>query len=291
MNRRYFRINEDAPLFNKLSQRPLWWEMLLDDKELYVNIRKDNRVNVYYRGASIMSLSFKDNKIDAEIHNYYLGAYKDGTDYYGNKHCSPEEIVRQLSAIKIKVDSNKKYIACFPGQEKNGKNYSSEKYVQSQLFLADSHYIDTEFALQLDDRTVIRIDLVKLTDDGEIAFQELKLIDDLRLKPSGENPAEILTQMANYDRFLKEANLLKGDDGEAIIVEYYKKVLNVMSAIGVKHIAAVPTSVRGYVDLFIKQIYTRKTIKRNHLVQSVLNVCKDLHSNVEDVSKEYGQLI
>ena len=291
MNKRYFRLNEDAPLFNILSQRPLWWEVLLDDKELYVNIRKDNRVNVYYRGASIMSLSFKDNKIDAEIHNYYVGVYKDGTDNYGNKHCSPEDIVRQLSSIKAKVDSNKKNIACLPGQEKNRKNYSSEKYVQSQLFLADSHYIDTEFALQLDDRTNIRIDLVKLTDDGEIAFQELKLIDDSRLKPSGENSAEILTQMANYDRFLKEANLLKGDNGEAIIVEYYKKVLNVMSAIGVKHIDAVPTFVRGYVDLIIKQIYTKKTIKRTHLIQSVLNVCKDLHSNVEDVAKEYSLLI
>lgn len=291
MNKRYFRLNEDAPLFNILSQRPLWWEMLLDDKELYVSIRKENRVNVYYRGASIMSLSYKDNNIDAEIHNYYLGAYKDGTNYYGNKHCSPEEIVRQLSVIKAKVDSNKKYIACLPGQEKNGKNYSSEKYFQSQLFLADSHFIDTEFALQLDDGTNIRIDFVKLTDDGEIAFQELKLIDDSRLKPSGENSSEILTQMANYDRFLKEADLLKCDNGEAIIVEYYRKVLNVMSAIGVKHINAVPISVRGYVDLFIKQIYTKKTIKRDHLVQSVLNACKNLHSNVEDVAKEYSQLI
>ena len=289
MKARYFNLNEKAPLFQALSTRPDWWKSLLNDKDLYINIRKENRINVYYRGASIMSLSYKDHKIDAEIHNYYLGVNKGEPDY-GNKHYSPDEIIQQLPLIKSRVESNKKNIACLPGHEKNGKNYSSEKYVQSQMYLADSHYIDTEFALQLDDRTNIRIDLVQVADNGEIAFQELKLIDDNRLKSSGGQIPEIQDQMSNYDKFLKEANLLKGAKGEPILVEYYQKVLGIMRTIGIKRNKTVPTSVRNYVDLYIKQTYTKKTSKRDNLMRSVYDACKDLHSNIDDVISQYDKL-
>ena len=201
----------------------------------------------------------------------------------------PEEIVCRIPTIKKRVEANKKNIACLDGDEKNGKNYSSEKFVQSQMYINSKQYIDTEFALQLDNGTDIRIDLVRLSKDGKICFEELKLIDDSRLKPSGKNPSEILTQMENYDKFLKEASRLKGEKSEPIIIEYYEKVLRIMKAIGILRTEIKPTSVCDYVYLYIEQTYTKKNNKRDASIAKIKKVCETLHSNIDDVVKNYNK--
>ena len=294
MKKSYFKLNVEDGLFKILSSKPQWWCELIEDSELYCNIRKNNRINIYYRGASIMSLSCKDEKIEAEIHNYYLGFEKGLCDKlnikYGNVKCRPEEIVCRLPCIKKRVEANKKNIACLEGYELNGKNFSSEKFIQSQMYINDKSYIDTEFALSLDDGTDIRIDLVKLSEKGEVCFEELKLIDDGRLKPSSRKPAEILLQMDNYDRFLKEAARLKGEKAEPIIVEYYTKVLQIMKNIGVLRTELKPLSVREYVSLYIEQTYTRKHPGRDKAIKTIQEVCEGLHSNIDEAAKKYNNL-
>lgn len=294
MKKSYFKLNVEDSLFKKLSSKPQWWCELIEDSELYCNIRKDNRINIYYRGASIMSLSCKDDKIEAEIHSYYLGFEKELCDKlnikYGNVKCRPEEIICRLPSIKKRVEANKKNIACIEGDELNGQNFSSEKYIQSQMYINDKSYIDTEFALRLDDGTDIRIDLVKLSEEGEVCFEELKLIDDGRLKPSRGKRAEILLQMDNYDRFLKEAARLKGEKDEPIIVEYYTKVLQIMKNIGVLRTELKPLSVREYVSLYIKQTYTKKHPRRDKAIKIIQGVCEGLHSNIDEAVKKYNNL-
>lgn len=77
MKRDYFNLDPDNKLFEMLSKEhaPKWWQILLNDKDLYCNVRKNNRINVYYRGASVMSLEWDEstNALKAKIHNYYLG--------------------------------------------------------------------------------------------------------------------------------------------------------------------------------------------------------------------------
>ncbi len=294
MKKSYFNLDEDAPLFNTLATMPQWWKCVLGDDDLYCNVRKDNRVNVYYRGASIMSLSFKDKKVKADIHNYYLGYEKESCNIlgidYGNVTCEPEDIICRIPTIKKRVEANKKNVACIDNDEKDGKNYSSEKFVQSQMYLNNKSYIDTEFALTLDDKTQIRIDLVRLSEKGTICFEELKLVDDSRLRPSGGKRAEILNQMDNYDRFLKEANKIQGGHFEPIIVEYYGKVVRIMKGIGISRSGIVPSSVCDYVYLYIKQTYTKKHPLRDSAVKAIQNVCVGLHSNIEDVVHNYESL-
>ena len=294
MRKSYFKLNIDDPLFQLLSSKPQWWCEVIEDDDLYCNIRKNNRINVYYRGASIMSLHYKEGKTVAEIHNYYLGFEKQLCEKlnikYGIEKLRPEEIVCRIPSIKKRVETNKKNIACLEGEEINGKNNSSEKYVQSQMYIHDSTYIDTEFALRLDDGTDIRIDLVKLSKAGEVCFEELKLIDDSRLKPSRGKPAEILTQMDSYDRFLKEAAKLKDINAEPIIVEYYTKVLQIMNNIGVLRTNLKPKSVRDSVSLYIKQTYTKKHPDRDKALQTIHEVCKSLNSNIDEVISDYNRI-
>ena len=54
MAKNYFNLSTDAKLFEELGKQPTWWKTILSDKELYVNVRKDNRINVYYLGASVL---------------------------------------------------------------------------------------------------------------------------------------------------------------------------------------------------------------------------------------------
>ena len=294
MKKSYFNLDEDAPLFNALTKMPQWWKCVLEDGDLYCNVRKDNRVNVYYRGASIMSLCFEDNKVNCEIHNYYLGYEKEICTLlgvkYGNVKSNPEDIVCRISTIKKRVEANKKFMACCDCDKKNGKKYSSEKFVQSQMYLNNKFYIDTEFALTLDDETTIRIDLAGLSEDGKICFEELKLVDDTRLRPSGGKRAEILNQMDSYDKFLKEAAKIKGEHFEPIIVEYYGKVARIMKKIGISRTDIIPSSVCDYVYLYIEQNYTKKHPSRDSAVKDIQDVCVGLHSNIEDVVLNYESL-
>ena len=45
MARNYFDLNINAPLFTELAQLPEWWKRILNDKTLYVNIRKGYRID------------------------------------------------------------------------------------------------------------------------------------------------------------------------------------------------------------------------------------------------------
>ena len=95
MARNYFDLNINAPLFTELSKLPEWWKRILNDKTLYVNIRKGNRINVYYRGASVMELSInRDKSIQGKIHSKYILFQETQTDKNSyRKDISPETIV------------------------------------------------------------------------------------------------------------------------------------------------------------------------------------------------------
>ena len=166
-------LDPKNPLFEVLGEDPLWWKIIREDKDLYVNIRKYNRINVYHRGASVMSLLYDGKKITAEIHNHYLGVEKSiasllGTKYGNVKSLSPEELVSRLPLIKKRIAGNSKFKANLAetdiplGEFDNDKDAFSEKAVQANMYLK-GEYIDTEFAVRLDDGTDIRIDLVSLT--------------------------------------------------------------------------------------------------------------------------------
>lgn len=51
------RLRIDHGLFKKLIKNPpLWWINLKTDSDLYIDIRKDNYLNIYHNGGSIMKL-------------------------------------------------------------------------------------------------------------------------------------------------------------------------------------------------------------------------------------------
>ena len=221
MARNYFDLNINAPLFTELAQLPEWWKRILNDKTLYVNIRKGNRINVYYHGASVMELSInRDKSIKVKIHSKYILFQETQTDKNGYiKNISPETIVENLPSIKNAIIAN---------QATSNPEGLSEKAIQGIMYI-EGKYIDTEFEYVHSNRLITRIDLTTINDDGMIEFVELKRISDPRLlkKDMSLKNEEIRKQIDDYNSFIE------GHKDE--IIQYYKQLQQILKKVGVNN--------------------------------------------------------
>ena len=275
MARNYFDLNINAPLFTELSKLPEWWKRILNDKTLYVNIRKGNRINVYYHGASVMELSInRDKSIQGKIHSKYILFQETQTDKNGyRKDISPETIVENLSSIKNAIIAN---------QATSNPEGLSEKAIQGMMYV-EGKYIDTEFEYVHPNRLITRIDLTTINDDGMIEFVELKRISDSRLlkKDMSLKNEEIRKQIDDYNSFIE------GHKDE--IIQYYKQLQQILKKVGVNNplcnitIIGIKPSVylyfAGYADGKSNHPKRRKRIDN---IKQILEE-KGINSNINEI--------
>ena len=215
MARNYFDLNINAPLFTELSKLPEWWRTIINDNSLYVNVRKNNRVNVYYRGASVMELSMDRHKsIQGKIHSKYLQI---DSDRYITER--PEIIVENLHSIKVAIENH---------QSTSNPEGLCEKAIQGLMYV-EGKYIDTEFEYVHSNRLITRIDLTTINENGMIEFVELKRISDSRLlkKDMSLKNEEIRRQINDYNSFISEHS--------EEIIQYYKLLQQLLKKIGVNN--------------------------------------------------------
>ena len=275
MARNYFDLNINAPLFTELSKLPEWWKRILNDKTLYINIRKGNRINVYYHGASVMELSInRDKSIQGKIHSKYILFQETQTDKNGyRKDISPETIVENLPSIKNAIIAN---------QATSNPEGLSEKAIQGIMYV-EGKYIDTEFEYVHPNRLITRIDLTTINDDGMIEFVELKRISDSRLlkKDMSLKNEEIRKQIDDYNSFIE------GHKNESI--QYYKQLQQILKKVGVNNplcniaITDIKPSVSlyfaGYADGKSNHPQRRKRIDN---IKQILDE-KGISSNINEI--------
>ena len=259
-------LNPNAPLFKILRDNPpAWWEMLKRDSDLYIDIRKNDKIMIYYQGGRVACLTYDQDtgKLSATIHPKYLG-YTDKTNdkYYETDSERPiyQDIENDICPQLIKsIKSNIEEYYSKKGSSKKSEEDIQEKLIQGKRViecLGVSH-IDSEFAhRQYDGKTnMIRIDLVHI-ENHEIVFEELKKVTDPRLRTLDGNP-EILTQMNSYEEFITE--------NAEVLLEYYKTLLMIKERLGLP----VPRiedpnllKVRKKPRLIIYDTYTKETTAR-----------------------------
>lgn len=207
-------LNPHAQLFEELkSGQYAWWEKVKNDSRLYIEIRKDNQINVYYEGGSVIRLHYctRHKKVQAFTHVKYLYGKGDGYEECADK------LDESLDTIITNIP--KLY------SQKNGtkKEKWSEKYIQGQYILKNRlQYIDSEFAYK-ENPFDIRVDLVECI-DGKIRFVELKRLDDGRmLKKTDESP-EVVEQVNSYKEFIEVY--------EQRILDYYTKLWQIKNELG-----------------------------------------------------------
>jgi len=206
-----------------------WWNNLKDNNNISIQIRKNNKIDVYYNGGAILGeLVYNDQKkaFSARIHNKYIPLKKDN----GYK-----SLTLNNNDVKITSSFEPMGFSNFESEKlklimsRVNKHYGSdsEKAIQFGLFKKDDYLIDAEFQYLSGDSSDSRIDLVRLdVASKKIVFIEMKTIKDPRLfSDPDKDKKNIFHQLKKYHEF--------ANTNEKDLLDYYKKVLQIKVNLGI----------------------------------------------------------
>ena len=237
-------LKKDAIIFDELSKNPSWWQLFKSDPNLYIEVRKNNQVNVYFEGGSVARIHYcsKHKKLQVFTHHKYLGISDDKPTYI---ECS-DFICKNISSIIERVKS------CY-SQKKSGtdsltKEAWTEKYIQGNIIISNKqHYLDSEFAYK-DKYLDIRVDMISVI-NGQVTFVELKRLDDRRMLKESDDTPEVVTQMNLYKQFIKTY--------EVELLDYYQRLYDIKESLGLPIPNSRPANINTTPELLIFNRWTK----------------------------------
>ena len=253
-------LKPEAKIFQELKKNPSWWAKFKNDSSLYIEIRKDNQVNVYFEGGSVARIHYcsKHKKLQVFTHHKYLNlpapsksnAYIKCSGIIDEpKETNSEILVCDKVIERVKTCYSQKHAI-------NGivdKEKWSEKFIQGTLITQSSDFhLDSEFAYN-DATDKNRIDLIRC-DNGVITFVELKRIADGRMLHKTDESPEIVDQMNRYKDFITKYSVE--------LLAYYQKLYDVKAELGLPVPQIRPSSINPEPHLLIFDNWTKETTGR-----------------------------
>lgn len=253
-------LKPEAKIFQELKKNPSWWARFKNDSSLYIEIRKDNQVNVYFEGGSVARIHYcsKHKKLQVFTHHKYLNlpapskrnAYIECSGIIDEpKETNSEILVCDKVIERVKTCYSQKHAI-------NGivdKEKWSEKFIQGTLITQSSDFhLDSEFAYN-DATDKNRIDLIRC-DKGVITFVELKRIADGRMLHKTDESPEIVEQMNRYKDFITKYSVE--------LLAYYQKLYDVKAELGLPVPQIRPSSINPEPHLLIFDNWTKETTGR-----------------------------
>jgi hypothetical protein len=221
-----FKLQFDHPLWHELTaQNPKWWQNLKSDPDIYCDIRKDNYLNFYYNGGSLLRLRW-DNGFKAEIHCEYVPLKADRAYLpfeFGDseaKMTSPGIIDIQNFAKAPLARIKKRIRKSYPDNSEKGiQGHYVTRALQAKK--RNGFFIDTEFEYQGKRMDLVWVDVKT----KKIAFVELKRKADAGLFPSsGSTRQSIEDQLKKYSAFIKK--------NQIELLAYYDLVFRIKKKLG-----------------------------------------------------------
>ena len=238
-------LDVENGLFNRLAgENPEWWDNLVSDRDIYIDIRKNNKINAYVNGGSIINLSGV-KKYTAEIHYEYIPLQKEKNylayEFKDEKIYIPKTKQIQLDNFSpASLQMIKKRIRKFYPN-------SSEKGIQGAYVTKNNNknnnigfFLDTEFQFSVRDGSDGRVDLVWVDlEKKKIALVELKTMSDGRLFDGNNTETESIDiQLSKYRKFAEE--------NEEDLRNYYEKIFQIKKKLGLLPTFVNENTISGY---------------------------------------------
>lgn len=265
----FSELNPKAKFFEELrAQQPKWWTLFSKDNELYIDIRKDNSINVYYYGGSVAKINYSKSKKSfvATIHQKYLGDDKPrgrtpkGKDKFEKEPLDLENL-NETTIADIKKRIKNDYVRHINNEK------IAEKWIQGKMIKENPNYVDSEFQYNKNSEK-LRIDLIELS-EGILSFVELKNIFNKCLWNDPEKnlkkPA-IIDQMEKYQSFINKH--------ETDLLDYYKKLIEIKNSLGLTKIDYSNITLNKIPKLIIANTYKKDTRKRQERILNIENLLK-----------------
>ncbi|MFR9635358.1 MAG: hypothetical protein SNH55_02115 [Rikenellaceae bacterium] len=255
MERLKYSLNPNAKIYTEVVAQK-WWKLFSEDNDIYIHIRKDNYISVYYYGGSIAKIEYKKGEIIAHINSAYLNERNENGQGYATLLNLRELDATKLESIKAQI--RKEHLKSIEGES------TAEKWMQGDLITTHpDEYIDSEFAYYNDTQIgKLRIDVVRLSNEV-LKFVELKCIYNNELRndeTKTDNPAHILEQMNRYANFIAKYK----DD----LLRYYQTVCDIRYALGLQNKVEV-LSIDPNPHLLIFDTYKRYTKRRYTRIEAI----------------------
>lgn len=202
---------------NKLyDSEKSWWRTIVDDKDIFILIR-NNEVRVQASGGLLLQINQdSQNNLICRMHEEYLSLRSEKNPYVTLEEMStaPIKRVEGLKGFVKHYAKIKRRINIFTGKERQAVQYLANNIHQ----IVDIEIgFEGELKENASKKSVLRIDMAAITDNGTLVFFEAKLFDNSEIR-SKKTP-RVVWQLQKYKKLLSQ----NGED----IIAGYKEQLNV----------------------------------------------------------------
>lgn len=205
-----------AALNDLYASEKSWWRAITDDKDIFILIRK-NEVRVQANGGLFLQVNQDArNNIICKMHEDYLSLRSKKNPYVVLEEMSSGPIQRAegLNGFIKHYAKIKRRINIFTGKEKKAVQYLANNMPR----IVDIEIgFEGELKENASKKSVPRIDMAAITDNGTLLFFEVKLFDNSEIR-SKKTP-KVVGQLQKYKKLLSQ----NCDD----IITGYKEQLNI----------------------------------------------------------------
>jgi len=187
---------------NNEYQKGGWWKQIADHPSLTIAVR-DNYLNVYYKGNSILRLKQTGRTLTGQTHYKYVldpsvkAPYVSWTNGALDKGSTSQSLIENLENVNGLMRASAPYTT----PEKDGVDV---------ICRSNPNVVDLEIALtatnaETDAKSALRIDMAAIQEEAGTAtlqFFEAKRFDNSELRASGR--PRVLDQIARYEELITE---------------------------------------------------------------------------------------
>lgn len=191
-----------------------WWRKIADDKDIFVLIR-NNELRVQANGGLLLQINQDlQGKIVCKIHEDFLSLRSEKNPYVVLEQTTsgPIRRVEGLNGFVKHYAKIKRRIKIFTGKERQAVQYLANKV--SQVVDIEIGF-EGELKQNASKKSVPRIDMAAITDNGTLVFFEVKLFSNNEIR-SKKTP-KVVKQLEKYQKILSQ-------NGNEIIAAYQEQL-------------------------------------------------------------------